>query len=150
MNNLQQTLTSPDLTPDTILSHIKSDLISVVKNAIDVLSTYASQALPEQSKEKVHNTIMVLPQKWAAASNVDIDNGQEVTLNLNAQNDEFGANRILLLATESLEMLKTCTSIFIESLDKAEAWLEKLRDYSQQRRHQQQQQQQQQQLSLQL
>ncbi|BGP12447.1 hypothetical protein JCM10213_006987 [Rhodosporidiobolus nylandii] len=40
---------------------------------------------------------------------------------------EEAADRVLTFAVESLEMLRTVTSIFGESVEKAEAWIERLR-----------------------
>ncbi|KAI0085810.1 hypothetical protein BDY19DRAFT_964464, partial [Irpex rosettiformis] len=37
------------------------------------------------------------------------------------------AQKILTLATESLDMLRAVTAVFKESLDKADAWVDRLR-----------------------
>ncbi|GAA5968366.1 hypothetical protein JCM21900_002392 [Sporobolomyces salmonicolor] len=58
---------------------------------------------------------------------------------------EDAADRVLTFAVESLDMLRSVTSIFGESVEKAEAWIERLRIVGLDRQRQRQQQQQQQQ-----
>ncbi|GAA5900792.1 hypothetical protein JCM5296_004896 [Sporobolomyces johnsonii] len=58
---------------------------------------------------------------------------------------EDAADRVLTFAVESLDMLRSVTSIFGESVEKAEAWIERLRVVGLDRQRQRQQQQQQQQ-----
>ncbi|TDL24112.1 Opi1-domain-containing protein [Rickenella mellea] len=50
------------------------------------------------------------------------------------------AQKILTLATESLDMMRSVTGVFKESLDRAEGWIERLRIVGIQRQQQQQQQ----------
>ncbi|GAA5922330.1 hypothetical protein JCM1841_003071 [Sporobolomyces salmonicolor] len=58
---------------------------------------------------------------------------------------EDAADRVLTFAVESLDMLRSVTSIFGESVEKAEAWIERLRIVGLDRQRQRQQQQQEQQ-----
>ncbi|GAA5922760.1 transcriptional regulator OPI1 [Sporobolomyces koalae] len=57
---------------------------------------------------------------------------------------EEAADRVLTFAVESLDMLKSVSSIFGESVEKAEAWIERLRIVGLQRQRQRQEQEQQQ------
>ncbi|GAA6058508.1 hypothetical protein JCM10212_006947 [Sporobolomyces blumeae] len=51
---------------------------------------------------------------------------------------EEAADRVLTFAVESLDMLRSVTNIFGESVEKAEAWIERLRIIGLQRQHQRQ------------
>lgn len=117
---------------------------------MDVVSKYAGAALPDQAKKYVRQSILGLPVKWASAieggrgrgrsgsvvstldgneTNERMNQGTETTTNGNgATNPALGptedaAERVLTFAVESLEMLKGVTTIFGESVEKAEAFV---------------------------
>lgn len=122
--------------------------MDTIRKVVDVVSKYAGAALPDQAKKYVRQSILGLPVKWASAieggrgprgrsasvaSTVDgMDGGSErmnqgnEQASTSATNPALGptedaAERVLTFAVESLEMLKGVTTIFGESVEKAEA-----------------------------
>lgn len=111
------------------------------------MSKYAGVALPEQAKKYVRQSILSLPVKWASAiegrditrrarsasvaqSDTQMDNGDAAAgspfvgsglANVVLRPTEEAAERVLTFAVESLDMLKSVTQIFGDSVEKAEA-----------------------------
>ncbi|KAG8907667.1 hypothetical protein FRB99_002745 [Tulasnella sp. 403] len=114
------------------LKEVKRDVVATVRQVVEVMSKYAGGALPEQARATVRSIILLLPERWASAmqqqeaemhTNGTQGGGNEVTASM----AERAARRVLTLATESLEMMRGATGVFKESLDRAEAWVERLR-----------------------
>jgi hypothetical protein len=50
-----------------ILNGIKRDVVETIRKVVDVVSTYAGSALPEQAKRYVRSSILGLPERWTRA-----------------------------------------------------------------------------------
>ncbi|KAI8996954.1 transcription factor Opi1-domain-containing protein [Pilobolus umbonatus] len=108
-----------------VLTTIKSDMVNTIKKVINIISCYASTALPYQAKATIRGAILSLPSRWALLcdetplSSIGIpeseDKGQDVAL------------RLLAFGQESTEMLGSIHSVFDETIQRAENWLERLR-----------------------
>jgi hypothetical protein len=73
----------------------------------------------------------MLPQRWSVAAR---QSGPEDLAAFGAGGSQLGlpsgaamtaSTRVLTLATESLDMMRSITSVFKESLDRAEAWVDR-------------------------
>jgi len=131
------------------LSDVKRDVVNTVRQVVEVMSKYAGGALPEQARATVRNIILLLPERWASAmqqQEAEMSSDQPLSSapgvaegGLAAATAQRAAKRVLTLAAESLDMMKSATGVFKESLDRADAWVERLRIVGIQRRRQQQQ-----------
>jgi hypothetical protein len=139
------------------LTDIKKDVVETVRQVVEVVSKYAGGALPEPARATVRDFVLRLPDRWARASRATPVQPQtaaqsprsahaspyyrptEITGNAaasplvnsailpTAASATLAAHRILTLATESLDMMRGVTGVFKDSLDRAEAWIERLR-----------------------
>ncbi|KDQ19069.1 hypothetical protein BOTBODRAFT_28564 [Botryobasidium botryosum FD-172 SS1] len=133
------------------LTEVKRDLVSTIRQVVDVVSKYAGGTLPEPARSTVRSFILKLPERWAVAaraeaaagSGANATNGtsagagsrrsrseteaQERQSRPTASAATQAAQRVLTLATESLDTMRSVTGVFKDSLDRAEAWVERLR-----------------------
>lgn len=47
-----------------VLATIKKDMVSTLRKVIDIITCYASNALPYQAKATIRGTILNLPSRW--------------------------------------------------------------------------------------
>lgn len=116
-----------------LLSQVKRELVSTIRQVVDVVSKYAGGALPEQARASVRAFILMLPERWSLAARADANdssllqgtpgNGQR---GVSGNAAMAASTRVLTLATESLDMMRSVTSVFKDSLDRAEAWVDRL------------------------
>ncbi|CAG8679766.1 18196_t:CDS:2 [Rhizophagus irregularis] len=117
------------------LASIKKEVIDTLRKVIEVVSKYAGACLPDHAKRSVRSFILNLPTRWASINHTEhssspspMSSPQLAPANghpLNQTTDY--ARRLLSLATESLEMLRSVAGIFGETVGKAEALLESLK-----------------------
>lgn len=117
-------------------------MVETIRKVVEVVSKYAGAALPEQAKRYVRQSILSLPVKWASAIEVsDRSRGRSASVSghdvamtageggagspaagsATLRPTEDAAERVLTFAVESLDMLKSVTQIFGDSVEKAEA-----------------------------
>jgi len=129
------------------LTSIKRDVVETIRRVVDVVSKYAGAALPEHARRFVRQSILSLPVKWAnsIATRPTPVPAQQAYLEARAMSESNGisspvtpstqptsitkeaAERVLTFAVESLDMLRGLTQIFGDSVERAEAWVERLR-----------------------
>ncbi|KAG0146309.1 hypothetical protein CROQUDRAFT_522928 [Cronartium quercuum f. sp. fusiforme G11] len=121
------------------LDRIKKEIVETIRKVVDVVSKYAGGALPEQAKQFVRKSILSLPIKWASTIQAEHTLNPRLTYGFESgtgsQPDgstargttEIAADRILSFAVEGLDMLKSVAATFSESVDRADAWVERLR-----------------------
>ncbi|KAF9206297.1 hypothetical protein BGZ49_002690 [Haplosporangium sp. Z 27] len=121
------------------LASIKKEVVDTLRKVITVVSRYAGACLPDQAKISVRQFILSMPVRWATISNESVPSTPMGSPSLGPQSDRNPeqvaalnetserATKILVLAHESSDMLKSVTSIFKDSVDKAENWMDKLR-----------------------
>lgn len=139
---------SEDARAASILDGIKRDVVETIRKVVDVVSTYAGAALPEQAKRYVRSGILGLPEKWARAMqgqdhslqgpNGHAVSGSDATMEADGRDDlapsdsavppgsisgstQNAAERTLTFAVESLDMLRGVLGIFNDSVDRADA-----------------------------
>ncbi|KAF9114764.1 hypothetical protein BGX27_009885 [Mortierella sp. AM989] len=120
------------------LASIKKEVVDTLRKVISIVSRYAGACLPDHAKISVRQFILSMPVRWATLNNESVpstpmgspsmgpvDRSQEDIVALNETSER--ATRVLVLANESSDMLRSVASIFKDSVDKAENWMDKLR-----------------------
>ncbi|KAF9346144.1 hypothetical protein BGX26_002366 [Mortierella sp. AD094] len=137
-NPSQNTALVPSSAASTLAS-IKNEVVDTLRKVITVVSRYAGACLPDQAKISVRQFILSMPVRWATISNESIPSTPMGSPSLGPQSDRNPeqvaalnetserATKVLVLAHESSDMLKSVASIFKDSVDKAENWMDKLR-----------------------
>jgi hypothetical protein len=109
------------------LHRIKTEILSTVKKAVDIISTYAGAALPEQAQNVVKHAILSLPANWART--VQAKNQQQLVVahpehRLTLMQE--ASERVLTFAVEGLDVLNGVARIFGDTVERAQAWLDRL------------------------
>ncbi|KAF9423456.1 hypothetical protein BGZ94_008280 [Podila epigama] len=136
-NPSQNTEIVPSTAASTLAS-IKKEVIETLRKVINVVSRYAGACLPDHAKINVRQFILSMPVRWATLNNESVpstpigspslgpvDRNSEHVAALNDTAER--ATKVLVLANESSDMLRSVSTIFKESVDKAESWMDKLR-----------------------
>ncbi|KAL9548110.1 hypothetical protein MBANPS3_005833 [Mucor bainieri] len=121
-----------------ILATIKKDMVSTLRKVIDIITCYASNALPYQAKATIRGTILNLPSRWASLydeTNTANDDAiqqqqqqqQQQTNPSESYKQEDVALRLLAFGQESSEMLTGIHTVIDDTIQRAETWLERLR-----------------------
>lgn len=101
---------------------VKEDVLSTLKQVVDVVSKYAGGALPENARHLVRRHLTSLPHRFHMAST-----SQPPPDSPAASSDAtVGAHRILVLANEGLDILGQVSGVVNDTLVSAEHWCERL------------------------
>ncbi|CAG8755591.1 21101_t:CDS:2 [Cetraspora pellucida] len=118
------------------LASIKKEVVDTLRKVIEVVSKYASICLPEHAKHNVRSFILSLPSRWASINHSDHSSSASPTAsprlapsNAHINQTTDYARRLLSLANESLDMLRSVAGIFSETVGRAEAWVERLSSF---------------------
>ncbi|PLW33109.1 hypothetical protein PCANC_23058 [Puccinia coronata f. sp. avenae] len=100
------------------LARIKREVVETIRKVVDVVSKYAGRLLagPQAACSSWTTTA---PSSTTTTTSSRHAQTKAAT--------ERAADRILTFAVESLDMLKSITAIFSESVERADAWVERLR-----------------------
>ncbi|KAI1314688.1 hypothetical protein EDD11_001857 [Mortierella claussenii] len=125
-------------TAASTLASIKKEVVDTLRKVINIVSRYAGACLPDHAKISVRQFILSMPVRWATLNNESVpstpigspslgpvDRSPEDIVALSETSER--ATRVLVLANESSDMLKSVATIFKDSVDKAENWMDKLR-----------------------
>ena len=121
--------------PAIITQHIqalKRECVKVLKNALDVVSNYAGGSLPENARWIVKSHLTSLPARFKVASqdysDAKVSNvGRNVDEESQKQSEAVtGAQRVIVLAREGLDMIHQVTAVVDGTIVSAEEWIEKL------------------------
>lgn len=126
----------PSIAASTLAS-IKKEVVETLRKVINVVSRYAGACLPDQAKINVRQFILSMPVRWATLNNESVpstpkgspsigpvdSNPEHAALNDTAER----ATKVLVFANESSDMLRSVSTIFKDSVEKAESWMDKLR-----------------------
>ncbi|TPX41709.1 hypothetical protein SeMB42_g01276 [Synchytrium endobioticum] len=94
---------------------IKREIVDTLRKVVDVIGRYAAAYLPGDARTSVRGFILSLPTRWATL------NGSDPSANNNNSNSACSeAQKVLTLAGESSNMLKSVMSIFAQTVDGAE------------------------------
>ncbi|KAK3831767.1 MAG: transcription factor Opi1, partial [Linnemannia elongata] len=123
-------------TAASTLASIKKEVVETLRKVIHVVSRYAGACLPDQAKISVRQFILSMPVRWATLNNESVPSTPMGSPSLGPQSDRSPeqqaalnetserATKVLVLAHESSDMLKSVASIFKDSVDKAENWMD--------------------------
>ncbi|KAG2220630.1 hypothetical protein INT45_014060 [Circinella minor] len=117
--------------PASPLSSVKRDIVETVRKVVDVISRYASTSLPHHAKVAVRGFILDLPNRWDIRSSPAASPLLTPTEGLSPVQDE-NAIKVLTFGNESVEMLQSISTVFSDTVDRAEIWLDRwrtVRDY---------------------
>lgn len=123
----------------TITSHLtalKTDILSTLKKVVDIVSTYAGGALPDNARALVHRHLTTLPQRFRLASTSSTSSSSSSSSSSTASGSETdaerqsqtesGAKRVLVLAMEGLDMMSQVAGVVDGTIGSAEEWCERL------------------------
>lgn len=101
---------------------VKEDVLSTLKQVVDVVSKYAGGALPENARHLVRRHLTSLPHRFQMAST------SQPPADSPAASSEatVGAHRILVLANEGLDILGQVSGVVNDTLVSAEHWCDRL------------------------
>ncbi|KAI9004907.1 transcription factor Opi1-domain-containing protein [Phycomyces nitens] len=126
------------------LSSIKKDIVETLRKVVDVISRYAGTSLPQHAKVAVRGFILNLPGRWATLNDIHstatspasspmlgprIHDGCDMNglPRVGNKRQEETAIRLLTFGQESVDMLQSISSVFSETVERAELWLDRLR-----------------------
>ena len=102
-----------------LIAAVQNDVLSTLKQVVDVVSNYAGGALPENARNLVHRHLTSLPQRFSLASAISSNNE-------NSNQVASSAHRVMVLAQEGLDMMSQVSRVVNDTLVSAESWCEKL------------------------
>ncbi|TPX36962.1 hypothetical protein SmJEL517_g01005 [Synchytrium microbalum] len=95
---------------------IKREIVDTLRKVVDVIGRYAAAYLPGDARTSVRGFILNLPTRWATLNGSEASSGNNTSTN--AASAE--AHKVLTLAGESSNMLKSVMHIFAQTVDGAE------------------------------
>jgi transcriptional repressor OPI1 len=106
------------------IAELKRDVLKTLKEVVDIVSKYAGGALPENARDLVRRHLTSLPQRFRLASSRNAENSR------NGESGDIevrdGANRVLVLAKEGLDMMAQVSGVLDGTIVSAEEWCERL------------------------
>ncbi|KAJ4864031.1 transcription factor opi1 domain-containing protein [Trichoderma breve] len=106
------------------INSLKGDILKSLQDVINNVSKYAGGALPENARVLVRRHLTSLPQRFRLATMSDGRSG-----NSNGDNDSAmreGAQKVLVLAKEGLDMVTQVTGVLDGTIVSAEQWCERM------------------------
>lgn len=101
---------------------VKADVLSTLKQVVDVVSKYAGGALPENARHLVRRHLTSLPHRFQVASTSHPPPDSPAA----SSDATVSAHRILVLAQEGLDMMAQVSGVVNDTLVSAEHWCERL------------------------
>lgn len=101
---------------------VKADILSTLKQVVDVVSKYAGGALPENARHLVRRHLTSLPHRFQVASTSHPPPDSPAA----SSEATIGAHRILVLAQEGLDMMAQVSGVVNDTLVSAEHWCDRL------------------------
>jgi hypothetical protein len=106
------------------IAELKRDVLKTLKDVVDIVSKYAGGALPENARDLVRRHLTSLPQRFRLASSRNTENSRKGESGDLEVRD--GANRVLVLAKEGLDMMAQVSGVLDGTIVSAEEWCERL------------------------
>jgi hypothetical protein len=105
------------------IAELKTDVLKTLKEVVDIVSKYAGGALPENARVLVRKHLTSLPQRFRLASSATVNgvNGERPDREVTE-----GANRVMVLAKEGLDMMSQVSGVLDGTIVSAEEWCERL------------------------
>ncbi|KAG0163020.1 hypothetical protein DFQ28_000462 [Apophysomyces sp. BC1034] len=118
----------------SVLSAIKKEIVDTLRKVVDVISRYAGTSLPQHGKVAVRSFILNLPGRWASVNDIRSTATSPATSPMLGPKGETGtkrqeetAIRLLTFGQESVDMLQSISTVFSDSVERAELWIDRLR-----------------------
>lgn len=118
------------------ISALRSDVLKTLQGVIETVSKYAGGALPDNARALVRRHLTSLPQRFRLATLESSNNGtagspsaqQADASTEEGQEKEVreGAQRVLVLAKEGLDMMAQVSGVLDGTIVSAEEWCERL------------------------
>jgi hypothetical protein len=121
------------------IASLKGDVLKTLRDVIETVSKYTGGALPDNARVLVRRHLTSLPQRFRVASMMDggsngsasssqQESGQGQTSGEQAREKELkdGAQRVLVLAKEGLDMMAQVSGVLDGTIVSAEEWCERL------------------------
>ncbi|KAI9843400.1 MAG: hypothetical protein M1837_006426 [Sclerophora amabilis] len=101
---------------------LKEEVVNTLKKAVEIVSTYAGAALPENARDMVRRQLTSLPRRFHVASAfvASQDALQQ------ASETRSSAQRVLVLAREGLDMIAQVSGVLDGTIVSAEEWCDRL------------------------
>jgi hypothetical protein len=118
--------TSPETRAElaTRINTLKGDVLKTLQDAINMVSRYAGGALPENARVLVRRHLTSLPQRFRVAAMSESNSASGTPDSDSAVRD--GAQRVLLLAKEGLDMVSQVSGVLDGTIVSAEEWCERI------------------------
>lgn len=118
--------TSPETRAElaTRINTLKGDVLKTLQDAINMVSRYAGGALPENARILVRRHLTSLPQRFRVAAMSESNSASGAPDSDSAVRD--GAQRVLLLAKEGLDMVSQVSGVLDGTIVSAEEWCERI------------------------
>ncbi|KAI8061033.1 transcription factor Opi1-domain-containing protein [Gongronella butleri] len=115
-----------DALSDT-LSNIQKEIVLTLRKVVEVISKYAGVGLPGHAKASVRSFILQLPGRWASINTqVDPSTVQDDESHTVPEHVRETSMKLLNFGGESIEMLDSVSTVFSDSIYRAEVWLDRL------------------------
>ncbi|CAK7268978.1 transcriptional regulator opi1 [Sporothrix epigloea] len=113
---------------------LRGDLLQTLRGAVDTVSKYAGGALPDNARVLVRRHLTSLPQRFSLANQAE---AEAVAKAMRSRKDgrrgpasgkevREGAQRVLVLAKEGLDMMSQVSGVLDSTIVSAEEWCERL------------------------
>ena len=120
------------------IASLKSDVIKTLRDVVETVSKYTGGALPDNARVLVRRHLTSLPRKWqlamvtsnssrpqSSSSDAQMTGGEQGDKG-REKNVKEGAQRVLILAKEGLEMMTQVSGVLDGTIVSAEDWCERL------------------------
>lgn len=117
---------------------LKNDVIKTLRDVVETVSKYTGGALPDNARVLVRRHLTSLPRKWqlamvtsnssrpqSSSSDAQMTGGEQGDKG-REKNVKEGAQRVLILAKEGLEMMTQVSGVLDGTIVSAEDWCERL------------------------
>lgn len=124
------------------IASLRDDVLKTLRDVVETISKYTGGALPENARVLVRRHLTSLPRKWQLAMAMDSQQHQQQQQQRQEQgqqsadgedggrprekNVKEGAQRVLVLAKEGLDMMAQISDVLDGTIVSAEEWCERL------------------------
>ena len=105
------------------IAELKTDVLKTLKEVVDIVSKYAGGALPDNARVLVRRHLTSLPQRFRLANTRNGESGVNAGVHKDVTD---GANRVMVLAKEGLDMMAQVSGVLDGTIVSAEEWCERL------------------------
>lgn len=117
------------------IASLRDDVLKTLRDVVETVSKYTGGALPENARVLVRRHLTSLPRKWQLAMAISSQQQQQQGQQLGDAEDggrprerniKEGAQRVLVLAMEGLDMMAQVSGVLDGTIVSAEEWCERL------------------------